>query len=291
MDWIQGIDYTIKYTNSKNNKYDKYDKYVDILSDKKLSSNIIKIINDSHSLCLLNFNHNLKFNNNNNNQIEYSKLKKLYINDSKFNKQLTYLPPSLDTLYFSIFSIYNYPINYPYTLINLQLGNNYTCTIDNLPQSLKTLYIGHKFNNSINYLPISLITITLGYMFNKSLDYLPNMLSEISLSRNFNYRLDKLPVNITYISIWGAFDYTLDNIPFTLQILFICAIFKNKNLLNLGNNIMKLTIDQQNKYNYNSYDFTGKIKYYPKIEILKIFKKYKYIDELYKIYRYKLVIM
>ena len=175
-------------------------------------------------------------------------LKSLYFGKN-FRQSIHFLPDTLETLYFNEYSLFCGEIkSLPKNLINLSMGENFWCCINNLPENLRILdlsccehfnqelifppnleilYLGKRYNQPINNLPKNLKKIKffdaykcdLDTLFNHKIDNLPENLKSIYLSEEFNQPIDNLPKKLEKLifSVNSYFNYPVEKLPPNLK--------------------------------------------------------------------------
>lgn len=203
-------------------------------------NNIIQL-NDTYLFTNLEILYQNYVNNNNNNDLDNTKLKIFmdakcfynlpkslytYVNEIILNK--TGFENSINLKKFSNLKIlnsgtFNFPIDIflPNSIEKIYLPKNYSHPVNNLPNKLILLDFtsNNIFNHPLNNLPCSLKILFLGEKFNQPIDNLPSSLIELHFDKMsiFNHSIDNLPCSLIKLTIGYNFSHQIDNLPDNLE--------------------------------------------------------------------------
>lgn len=138
----------------------------------------------------------------------------IYIcNNCIFSKKFTKFPKNINRLVLN-FS-YNEKINFPKTLTNIVLSNEYKYLLNDLPLNLISLYLSSKYPFPLDDLPINLEILSIsGNDYGFELDKLPINLKRLLIFGNYNFPLDDLPPNLLYLKLKDQYyKFPLNNLP------------------------------------------------------------------------------
>jgi hypothetical protein len=159
----------------------------------------------------------------------------------------------------------------PSTLKHLELGNNFNHALPELPSTLKHLELGDNFNHVLPKLPLELEVLILGNQFNHEIPHL-SKLKHLDLGKHFIHKLPILSNILEYLCIGENFTDTHIVLPETLRELrWFCNIVLP--ILPSKLNILLLGWDFHQKLDTESY-----------IREIRVYKHYKYLDELQQTY-------